>query len=702
DPLLFSSEEEIPEAVRLTNFFIRGEKIEPGQLLNGEVLLAESFSRLEKIELQPEDNSFRIDFISPGINYSQKVKYAFRMIGLTEQWQYASSPNLNAVYSNLFEGSYTFEVRASLDGQNWSETRSLSLKVLPPWYRTWWAYLIFGCFFLLFLGIIARLSFIYSNLHNKLELEKLSRQQEAEINRMRLWFFTYISHEFRTPLSLIISPLTEILNKLNLETDIRKKLSLTYKNSQRLLRLVNQILNFRMINSGKLKLRVSEQDLVFFVHEIFLSFASLADERWIDYQFESSKHRIPLYFDTEKMELILYNLIGNAFKYSNDGGQIIVNIKEDSNSVCISVKDRGIGIPEEEQAKIFEAFSRVADTREIGSGIGLTICRDLTELHKGKIWVKSTEGQGSTFFAKFLKGKTHLSTEEILSQSEPINLNPIPQGLEQEVLEESQTAVVFPEMAEKDRLKMLIVEDNLEMRRYMADHFSAAFHLYESANGKEGLELARKKNPDIIISDVMMPEMDGISMVKALKNESKTRHIPVILLSSRTAMSQQLEGLGKGAFEYLTKPVNIHVLQAKVKSIIENVRLMRARYKHESILPLDERSSNTEEKFLLEAAQVVEQNLGNAKFNALTFAEQMGISRSGLYKRLQGQTGKSTTEFIRYVRIKHAEKLLLQGNLNISQAAFKVGFNDLKYFRKCFKEEFGLSPSKYLAQEKLK
>jgi len=249
---------------------------------------------------------------------------------------------------------------------------------------------------------------------------------------------------------------------------------------------------------------------------------------------------------------------------------------------------------------------------------------------------------------------------------------------------------------------MLIVEDNLEMRRYMADHFSAAFHLYEAANGKEGLELAKKKNPNIIISDVMMPEMDGISMVKALKAESKTRHIPVILLSSRTAMSQQLEGLEKGAFEYLTKPVNIHVLQAKVKSIIENVRLMRARYKHESILPLDERSSNTEEKFLLEAAQVVEQNLSNAKFNALAFAEQMGISRSGLYKRLQGQTGKSTTEFIRYVRIKHAEKLLRQGNLNISQAAFKVGFNDLKYFRKCFKEEFGLSPSKYLAQENLR
>ncbi|MEL6251684.1 MAG: two-component regulator propeller domain-containing protein [Bacteroidota bacterium] len=702
DPILFSAEEEIPGAVQLRNFFIRGEKIEPGQVLDGEVLLSESLSRLKKIELQPNDNSFRIDFISPGINYSQKVKYAFRLIGLTEKWQHASFPNLNAVYSNLFEGNYTFEVRASLDGQNWSEIKRLSLEVLPHWYRTWWAYLIFGLLFLLFLGIIAKLSFIYSNLHNKLKLEKLSRQQEAEINSMRLWFFTYISHEFRTPLSLIISPLTEILNKLNLDPDLRKKLSLTYKNSQRLLRLVNQILNFRMINSGKLKLRVSEQDLVFFVHEIYMSFASLADERWIDYQFESSKHRIPLFFDIEKMELILYNLIGNAFKYSKDGGQIIVRIKEAKESVIISVKDRGIGIPEAEKVNIFEPFSRVSDTREIGSGIGLTICRDLSELHKGKIWVESAEGKGSTFFAEFQKGKSHFSPTEILSKSKPITLSPVPQGLEREVLKDTNTDLIFPEMAGKDRLKMLIVEDNLEMRRYMANHFSSAFHLYEAPNGKEGLDLAKKKNPDIIISDVMMPEMDGISMVKRLKTDSKTQHIPVILLSSRTAMSQQLEGLEKGAFEYLTKPVNIHILQAKVRSIIENVRVMRSRYKNESILPIDEKGNNLDEKFLLEAAQVIEKNLNNTKFNAAVFAEQMGMSRSGLYKRLQGQTGKSTTEFIRFVRIKHAEKLLREGNLNISQAAFKVGFNDLKYFRKCFKEEFGLSPSKYLSQENLR
>ncbi|MEM7368108.1 MAG: two-component regulator propeller domain-containing protein [Bacteroidota bacterium] len=698
DPLLFSQKTDIPPQVLLTDFMIRGEKIRAGERVRGSVIMPESILTAQKLELQAADNSFRIYFHSPGFNHSQKLIYAYRLKGLTNDWQHIHYPDRFAVYSNLFEGNYQFEVKSSLDGQNWSNIRSLKLKVLAPWYRTSWAYVIFSILFLLFLGIIARLSYIYSNLRNKLTLEQLSRQQEAEINEMRLWFFTYISHEFRTPLTLIISPLTDILNNLNLPVAAQKKLSLVYKNSQRLLRLVNQILNFRLITSGRMHLTVSKQDIVFFAHEIYLSFVSLAEERRIDYQFTSTPHRIPLYFDAEKMELILYNLIGNAFKYSLDGGQIIIRIEEQGKELMISVKDRGIGIESEQLHKIFEPFQRVADVNHIGSGIGLTIVKDLTELHQGRLTVDSQKGSGSVFCAFFPLGAEHISMDQIADTTLHPSLPIVMDKQEEEMADINTPALVFPQLSEKSKMNLLVVEDNLEMRKYITHQFSALFSVLEASNGQEGLTIARKKRIDLIISDVMMPVMDGISLVRQLKEDPKTNHIPIILLSSRTAIGHQLAGLDEGAFEYITKPVNINVLRAKVRSILENIQYLREHFKHKGILPIDEQTSSRDEEFLLKAALVVERNFGTP-FDASRFAAHMGMSRSGLYKQLQKQTGKSTTEFIRFIRLKHAEKLLQESKLNISQIAFQVGFNDMKYFRKCFKKEFGLSPSNYLAQK---
>lgn len=699
DPLLFSQASSSPTQVLLTDFMIQGEKIRPGQSVHGTVLMPESIMNTQRLILQAADNSFRIYFHSPGINHSKKLIYAYRLKGLNNNWQYTQHPDRFAVYSNLFEGNYQFEVKSSLDGQLWSPVRSLELKVLPPWYRTSWAYVIFSILFLLFLGTIARLSYIYSNLRNKLEMERLTRQQEAEINEMRLWFFTYISHEFRTPLTLIISPLTELMNQLDLSSKTRKKLSLIYKNGQRLLRLVNQILNFRMITSGKLQLQLRQQDIVFFAHEIFMSFVSLADERTIDYQFQSSQHRIPLYFDAEKMELILYNLLGNAFKYSTDGGQIIMQIEQGEEEIQISVKDRGIGIDPARLEQIFEPFQRVLDVNHIGSGIGLTIVKDLTELHHGRLAVDSSPGKGSTFRVFFRLGDAHLPANQIVDKEIPSIANQSFESQAVDISQDNNPEVVFPELAEKDKLNLLIVEDNLEMRKYIVDHFSPSFKVYEATHGQEGIEIVLDKGIDLIISDVMMPVMDGISFVKRLKEDHRSNHIPVILLSSRSSVEHQLKGLDQGAFEYITKPVNIQLLQAKVRSIIDTVQHLKDHYKHKSILQPDERQANKDEKFLLKAAQIVENSFGSP-FDASQFAAQMGISRSGLYKQLQKQTGKSTTEFIRYVRIKHAEKLLREGNLNISQIAFKVGFNDIKYFRKCFKKEYGVPPSKYVESRK--
>lgn len=696
DPESFSSRAETPPQVMIDHFYIKGEPVPVGERSDGSTALQQSILSTSYIELQPYDNSFRFEFNSFTFNHASRLKYAYQLVGFDEQERKGDFQNRFALYSNLYEGDYRFEVKASLDGQSWSPVRDIDIKILPPWYRSWWAYVLFILLLLGVIGAIIFATYVYSNLQNKLNLEKLSRQKEAEISEMRLWFFTYLSHEFRTPLTLIISPLTEMINDLQIGVRVRNKLRLVHRNSQRLSRLVNQILNFRLINTANLQLSVQQMDLVLFSREIFLSFAQHAQERKISYQFDCSEPQLLLWFDTEKMELVLYNLLSNAFKYSDDKAQIKLLIRSEEERVCIEVQDSGIGIKASQIEKIFEPFQRAAKGKYSGSGIGLALVKSLVEFHLGSIEVESQEGQGTTFRVYFPKDRD-------LYDDSQINLRPVVQSKNdsswQEAFIENNKdlpQVVFAELSNKERLKLLFVEDNSEIRTYFANYFKKDFHVLQATNGLEGHQMARKHLPDLIISDVMMPKMDGVQMVKKIKEDNKTNHIPIILLTAKVAIEHQLESLQKGIFDYIPKPVNIQLLRAKVFACLNNIRQLKEYYKHEGILPQSDHHSSSEDRFLLKAAQTVEQNLNSADFNAQEFAQQMGISRSGLYKKLQQLTEKSTTQFIRFIRLKHAEKLLKEGNLNISQTAFQVGFNDLKYFRKCFKKEFGVTPTEYL------
>ncbi|MEZ4847130.1 MAG: two-component regulator propeller domain-containing protein [Bacteroidia bacterium] len=703
DPLLFSSNLAPPPDVLITDLLIRGEKVPIGPGEDGATILRQSILTADLIYLPPDENNFRIKFLSPTFNHTLKLKYAFRLVGFNDVWTYTDYQNRDAVYSNLFEGTYTFEVKASLNGKNWTQPKQLAIYIAPPWYRTWWAYFLFTILVLLFLGTIARLSYVYSTLRNKLKLEKLSRQKEAEINEMRMWFFTYISHEFRTPLTLIISPVLEMMDGLGHNKEMKSRLRTIYRNSQRLLRMVNQIMNFRQITSGKPELQVSEMDLVAFTRKIGESFTQHARDRQITYEFYADQATIPLWFDAEKMELIIYNLLSNAFKYSEDGQHVKLNIHSHDEWVELQVKDRGIGIPEGKLEQIFEPFQRVRDNQAIGSGIGLAFAKELIELHSGQIRVESVQGEGSTFYLLIRKGKDHFSPEQI----RPVTLNDktevlvSTEAIPQEVRPTSNNLDIFDHLEEKDKPRILIVEDNTDLRKYLRKHFEKAFVILEAGNGKQGLEMAKKHNPDLIISDVMMPVMDGLSMIKHLKEESQTQHIPIILLTAQTTTRNRLKGFAQGAFEYITKPVDINLLEVRVGAILQNLQQIKAHFKHEGILPVNANHSAEEEKFLLKAAKLIEENLSNAQFNAEVFASLMGISRSGLYKKLQALTGKSTTQFIRFIRLKYAEKLLKEGQSNISQTAFQVGFSDLKYFRKCFKEEFGVTPTEFMKSEAL-
>ncbi|MEO1436575.1 MAG: response regulator, partial [Bacteroidota bacterium] len=698
DPLRFRTTTQAPERTILTDLSIKGESVPINTRFHDHEVLTESVFTASNMQLGPKDNNFLIRFVSPTMNHASKLRYAYRLDGFDEAWRITDHDNRYAVYSNLSEGKYRFEVKASRDGQNWSAIRSLTIKVYPPWFRTWWAYTIAALVGMAFLLAISWASYRYSSLRHRLRLEQLERQKESEINDMRMWFFTYISHEFRTPLTLILSPVQELLSDLTLPAETRNKVQFVQRNSNRLLRLVNQILNFRKINSGKADVLVSEQDIVAFARTIFFGFSTIAEERGIQYHFYSNTPHIPLYFDAEKMEMILYNLLSNAFKFAPQKATIKLSIEAVESTVNIEVKDSGPGIPLAEQERIFKPFERSQLRPAEGSGIGLALVKEMVLLHHGDVQLESSLGKGASFVLSFPKGKGHFKDHQLQMENQSTDQTN-PEGSSLELASPKLPTNLFPEWQGKSKPTILLAEDNIEIRQYLKQQFQDLFDVREASNGREALEISQKHWPDLIISDVMMPEMDGIALVRHLKRDPRTNHIPIVILTAKTAENHILESYNEGILEYITKPVNVHLLKARVIAILRNIEQLKAHFKNEGILP--DQAGNTEnEKFLLKAAQIVEDNFSNPAFNAQEFALKAGISKSGLYKKLQALTGKSTTQFIRYVRLKHAQGILKSSQKNISQTAFEVGFNDLKYFRKCFKEEFGLTPSAYLKNER--
>jgi len=691
-PETYSLEGPKPPVVTLTGLEIRGESVPIGAREDGTVVLDSAILLSKEILLQPYDNAFRLNFSALTFNHATKLRFAYRLEGFEEEWRITDYQNRFAVFGQLYEGSYTFQVKASLNGYQFGPVRSLSIRVLPPWYRTWWAYSLMGLLALLIILGVARISYVYSHLQNQLELAELRREKEAEIYNLRLWFFTGISHEFRTPLTLILSPLNELLGQFQLPTPVRNKLGLMQRSSQRLLRLVNQILNLRRLNAGELVLEAAEQDIVAFARDIFFSFYDHADTRGLKYEFTCEKEEIRLWFDAEKMEIILYNLLSNAFKYSRTSGTVRLQLIEGDREAQLLVTDEGIGIEPERIGEIFQPFRRVNEGREYsGFGIGLALVKSLVELHKGRIEVQSTPAKGTAFSLYFPLGDMHLALEERIQR--PIHHD---YTRKSPSYTEGESFSVFPDQEGVSRPTLLLVEDERELRSYIAEHFSAEFEVLQAANGEEGLTLAMAHIPDLIISDVMMPIMDGIALCRRLSEELSTRQIPLILLTARTALPHQVQGLQSGAIAYIAKPVDIALLRERVIAILRNVRQMQQAYRQEGILPLETNLLSRDEKFVRKAAQIVEQHLATPQLNAQFFADQMDMSRSNLYKKLMATADKSPTQFIRYIRLRHAEKLLKEGVLNISETAYKVGFGDLKYFRRCFKEEFGVSPSEFV------
>jgi DNA-binding response OmpR family regulator/nitrogen-specific signal transduction histidine kinase len=538
-------------------------------------------------------------------------------------------------------------------------------------------------------------------------VERIKARNLHELDMLKLRVFTNISHEIRTPLTLILGPLEKLISKEVPDAEIPSHLELVYRNTSQLNRLITQLLDFRKLETGNLKLELFQDDMVNLVSEVVGSFEEYAKEKQIELKFFTLKKRLIALFDPEKIKTILNNLISNALKYTNEGGTVSVHLslifdsdeedslnnKPEKQFIEISVKDNGKGIAESDIEKIFIRFFRSEPSKEsTGTGIGLSLVKELVKLHKGNIEVISKQGKGAKF-------TVHIPYEtEKAEESTGIN--------EMILLDNSfnsESRKISDDLPEDSNAQiMLIVEDNPDVRYFIRSHFSSVYKIYEAKNGREGWDLAVKNIPDVIISDILMPDVDGNEFCRLIKKDERTSHIPVLLLTALHSREHEIEGLASGADDYITKPFDISVLQTKIENMLQIRRSLKEKYTKELILrPSDITISSPDERFLKKAIEVVEKNISNADLDIVQFAQEVGVSRMQLYRKFSALTNMTVKEFVRSIRLKRAAQLLLDRKMNITEIAYAVGFKDLSHFRKSFHREYGMSASQYVKQNSI-
>lgn len=694
---------EVVPPVVITNILINNKQA----IINGENSpLTKHISDLKEINLTHKHNVLSFEFVALNFTSSENNEYAYMLEGFDQDWNYVVNKR-SATYTNLDAGSYTFRVKGSNNDGLWNELGTfLKLTVLPPWWRTKWAILSYVVLFLAGVVALRQVSLYRHNLLNAIKMERLAKSKDQELNQAKLQFFTNISHEFKTPLTLILGSLETLLESEPANPRIKKQLLLMQKNATRLLRLINQLMDFRKTDLGKATLNANEYDAVTFLQDIVGNFRILAEEKNINLQINCQFDHLNVWFDAEKLDKVLYNLLSNAFKFTASGGSITVGISAPAPSTPIAtglneslefieiyVGDTGTGIPEEKLTKIFDRFYQ-GDENSTGSGIGLSLSKSFVELHHGQIEVQSVPDEGTKFTVLLPMGKSHLSESEI---------KPLPDHQEQgppylsPLKEQPPDETMAPDLDSKDhKHSILIVEDSHDMRSFLTDSFKANYTVLSAENGKEGLELAIRSNPNLIVSDVAMPEMDGIEFCEKIKINHHTSHIPVVLLTARSSEENRIKGLETGADGYITKPFNLNILKAQVSNLIESRRKLIERFKNEfNIQPEEMLLNPADEEFIKQAVETVEKNLAEPDFNVEVLLKEMGVSRSYFFKKIKALVGQGPNEFVGNIRFKNAAKLLLTTDQNISEIAFRVGYSTTKNFRINFRKHFGQSPSEF-------
>jgi signal transduction histidine kinase/ligand-binding sensor domain-containing protein/DNA-binding response OmpR family regulator len=679
--------------VYIEKFSIAHQEIEPGREYNDRLIMTKPINEAGKVVLDHSQNSFSFEFATLDFAAPDKIRYAYILEGFDKEWNVTTSSRRFANYANLNPGFYTFKVKSSnLDGR-WNETStSVDIEISNPWWKTVWANIFYVCMILAILYLLRNFVLFRANVLHNLKLERVQRENMEKLNRAKLQFFTNISHEFRTPLTLIIGPLQTMLSELSVGSKLYHQAHLANENSQRLLRLINQLLDFRKVETENMKLSVSEGNIVQLLQGIVESFEPMVEDCQISLSL-NARHNISLWFDRDKCEKIFFNLISNAFKHTDKGGKIVVSIDELEHDVTISVWDNGHGIKKAHLENIFQSFFSFDEDRSHPStGIGLALVKGLVELHRGSIHVESEENLFSRFSVTFQKGKAHVRDNEFAEVSK---LSPA--GYEEPTVVQRNFEHTENSQGTK-QTKLLVVDDNDEMRAYIRSGFDSTFQIIEAADGNEGLDIAKDLIPDIIISDIMMPKLNGIEMCKDLKRDLKTSHIPVILLTARGSLEFKLEGLEGGADEYVTKPFNPTVLHLIVKNLINRRNALHTYFKGQGILNLEPKRvtlSSIEDRFIKTALELVELNISNASYTVEDMSRDIGMSHTQLYRKIKALTGQTINDFIRAIRLKRAAQLLEQHQLTVSEITYKVGFTDLQHFRECFKKMYGHTPSQH-------
>jgi signal transduction histidine kinase/ligand-binding sensor domain-containing protein/DNA-binding response OmpR family regulator len=669
--------------------------------------LAHTILYTDEVELTYQQNDFSLEFAALNFINPENNRYRYKLEPYEEDWIETSATNRIARYTNLSPGRYTFRVIGSNNDGLWNgEGRSLSILIHPPWWQTWWAYGFYGMLAIGFLYGLRQYTVKRERLKHELKLQRLEAEKMHEIDHLKTRFFANISHEFRTPLTLILGPVKKLMDKYCAPDD-QNYLKGIQRNAQRLLHLVNQLLDLSKLEAGKLKLEAIKSDIVSFLKARAHAFSSLAEHKHIHFGVQLPEEKIGAYFDRDKLEKIINNLLSNAFKFTDEGGSVRLKgqavTQGTKDWMQIQVADSGKGIPEEETDKIFDRFYQVdsSQTREQeGTGIGLALTKELVELHHGEIRVESKEGTGTTFTLLLPLGKEHLKEAEIIQElplpeeeidAEEDRIHP------SEILSHTSDNYLEDEVERTvEKPVVLIVEDHQEVRRFIRESISDHYQVKEAENGKIGVEIARKLLPDLIISDVMMPEMDGYALCEKIKTDELTSHIPVILLTAKADRQSKLTGLETGADDYLVKPFDAEELLLIIRNHIEERRKIRERFSREITLePKQISITSFDEKFLTKVLAIIEDHMDDENFSIEELSREVGYSNMHLYRKIKALTGQTPSVFVRTIRLKRAAQLLIGKSDNVTQIAYSVGFSSLAYFNKCFKEQFGTAPGQF-------
>ena len=709
-PDLITDDQNIPE-VYLTDLILFNKPVQIGEKSGNRVILEKSIEKTDTLHLSWLQKNFSIDFSTIGFNNPERISFQYQLLGFDAKPINTGTGNRRATYTNLEPGKYIFEVRAT-DKEAYSKYRKLVVFITPPW----WASILFK--FIYFITTALLLYFIYYYLKSRIRHrhELLVLEHHEKINEAKLQFFTNISHEIRTPLTLITSPLDKLIAE-NKDVTLAKTYQQMSRNTQRLMRLVNQLLDVRKIDRGQLLIHYSEVEIVLFITEIMHAFDHIAEKKQIKFIFRHSMETIKVWIDPNNFDKVLYNVLSNAFKFTPQNGQIEVFLQTGQNPenpkylkeyVEISIADTGPGIEADKLQRIFDRFYQIEDNKNIntGTGIGLHLSQSIVEMQHGIIFAQNRlTSTGSIFYIQIPLGNQHVPVEELTSVLANGHAPKGDSSFLPFIDPDNESTENFTHETKariKSRYKILIIDDDTQMRNYLKEEIGQHFSITESSNGKEALDLVHKNLPDLVVSDIKMPLMDGISLCRRLKSNPSTNHIPIVLLTALTTDEDRAQGMDIGADAYLEKPFNADMLTKIIYNLLGNRERIKIKYSPLGNINAENKVfTSADEALMNKVLHIIEKRISDPAFNAEALSKDVGMSRVHLFRRLKKITGQSPSDFIRKIRLQKAAQLLSGNKGFIKEIAFEVGFNSVSHFSQCFHEFYGVKPSEYNLQKNL-